>query len=697
MESTPHKLPPLSDSDGGLDEQGMPPLSAAKPLVKRVTLQAPLPSHAPPTVEAPQTPVNSKDVPKLYVQLLKERMELEVSLLREGSRAILFLIFCLFFCMSIYLHTQPHDRSDAVHQLYSGLGLADLEEVSGREEVFDAMIQISDAARKFFPLSSQYIADPLTKTLINQAQDFPRGPEALSGEALPELPIEWSITTRIRLANPTDSNPRRTSIIKEVLVSGQDLVCWALHCEGLQRFTLEYGQHSMDSGYKSVSVEFNRAKMSRMNMDDMNLVAMVVNSTHFTVMLQNADSYNEPTYIGQSTAALELGSLPSQCADGGIWVGDYGLELADMTFHPRMRLVTEFDDLTEGGQTLEDIASGKSRGRAPEFAEEFAQSQETDDVMDSVSRATERILGVVKTSSTISHPLLPPPVDSFHRNSTLGKAGDDGYLHIIGREPQSPGDVTAFFEGQLSEDTEAAFQHLRDNYTKSFTLSWWANSKATSAEVIILYSGNETYDKEPLSFVDTHASTLFLVGRLGTNSDEWVVEINGDKGDCQAAKDTGDELAEIVCPASPMFWCKGAPGRQHAAWRHIAVRYTYGDAQHGGYSEISLFQDGAFRCGQSFPSVEAAIPHLRELGPGRALSAAVFELNFDPSFLMKDLRLYPEALSDAHLKDLGRDPAVSLNMLELTCRVSPTGITITVVLCSALLHRLSLCPSLQVR
>jgi len=104
---------------------------------------------------------------------------------------------------------------------------------------------------------------------------------------------------------------------------------------------------------------------------------------------------------------------------------------------------------------------------------------------------------------------------------------------------------------------------------------------------------------------------------------------------------------------------QGHNGQEFKLWRHRAIRYTYGGDANGGYSEISVFVDGAHLCGQSFPTVESGIPHLRQPGSGRAFSAAVMEEGWlEPGSAIRDMRLYPYALNSSYLKSIGRAPAV---------------------------------------
>jgi hypothetical protein len=49
---------------------------------------------------------------------------------------------------------------------------------------------------------------------------------------------------------------------------------------------LLYGQHNMAIGYREVTVRFDHGLMGLFDTADMNLVALNVNTTHFTVMLQ---------------------------------------------------------------------------------------------------------------------------------------------------------------------------------------------------------------------------------------------------------------------------------------------------------------------------------------------------------------------------------------------------------------------------
>jgi len=625
---------------------------------------------------------SAKKVPKLDVYRLKERMELEVCLVREGFRAILFLVFCVLFFLSIFVLTRPQDRSDSVHELQTELELPSIQEgVSLRRQVYGALIQMSSAARVFFPLSSLYVEDSSTQTLITEVKDFPRGPEQLPEESMPLLPIEWSVTTRIRLVNPEDSSPARTAIIKETLTiaGSQEVVCWALYCEGLNRFILEYGQHNMDNGYKIVNVLFSEAKLSTVKMRQMNLVALVVNNTHFTVMLQDADPDSPPKFVGFASAALELGALPSQCSNGKLWVGDYGLELADMTFYPNQVLVSEFDDIIEGGQTLEDIAAGTEKWKAAEAGlEGSSQSQQTsDEVVAAVADSTQHILNVLRSFGTVSgFPERPPAaqvavLDSPSEQEPLAGSGfmkEEGYMQVLGPTPQDYWYNPDGFLDLLPEPQEAvqsAFETLRANGTKSFTLSYWAKRSQAAHEGLFVILVNETLANTGLYETLTASNELFTglfgVTRLSESDSRWEVQLSGIVDNCPAWRDGTEEwLAKLICRPELNFWCQDAPGREHSLWRHTAIRYSHSiTGGIPGHSEISLFEDGAYLCGQSFPILGDDVAHLREAEPGWKFRTFLFDDSYGatvPGVGLKDMRLYPESLPEPTIRSLGRDP-----------------------------------------
>jgi hypothetical protein len=57
---------------------------------------------------------------------------------------------------------------------------------------------------------------------------------------------------------------------------------------------------------------------------------------------QDADSSNgELGYVAVKSTPLPFGLMPSQCAGSKIQIGDVGLELADVRYHPKVLKATE--------------------------------------------------------------------------------------------------------------------------------------------------------------------------------------------------------------------------------------------------------------------------------------------------------------------------------------------------------------------
>lgn len=70
--------------------------------------------------------------------------------------------------------------------------------------------------------------------------------------------------------------------------------------QGMGKYVLQFGQHNLDTGFKAASVEFEPAAMRKLNTTRVNLVALMVNLTHFSVLLQ-------------VPRRLHLRQLPSPC------------------------------------------------------------------------------------------------------------------------------------------------------------------------------------------------------------------------------------------------------------------------------------------------------------------------------------------------------------------------------------------------
>ena len=186
----------------------------------------------------------------------------------------------------------------------------------------------------------------------------------------PVLTSTWTMHFRLGLDKPFEESPKRRIIIRQHLHDGhRDMTCWALLCEGVHSFLLVYGEHNMDEGKAEVAFRFDPTKTDPTHF---NLVALQVNATHGTMMLQDGAGERvlyeggKPVRMpGVNTQPLNPGTMPTECAGGAIEIGDLGLQLAGFEYHPGSLtdiMVGRLPCRREGGRPGGwEIALGKAR------------------------------------------------------------------------------------------------------------------------------------------------------------------------------------------------------------------------------------------------------------------------------------------------------------------------------------------------
>ena len=93
----------------------------------------------------------------------QERLELEVGLIREGLRLLVFICLCICFAIAFFQSTQPTHRAESRFYVASHLKIGVLEGAVSPTEVFDAIMTVSSHVREMVPSSSHYITDPLSQ------------------------------------------------------------------------------------------------------------------------------------------------------------------------------------------------------------------------------------------------------------------------------------------------------------------------------------------------------------------------------------------------------------------------------------------------------------------------------------------------------------------------------------------------------
>jgi len=620
--------------------------------------------------QQPREPSGTEPLqPYLVVNLWKERLELEVSLKREGLRFFFTLLFGILFAYSQVLLTKPAHQYAASTLINSQMGLETSKVVTHQsvEDAFESLMSISANSRGLFPFSSEYVEQGLDQAYLSDVKTFVNGPELLIDSAQPRLPLRWGVYFWLSLPAADDVKPKlRTLIEQRTTHLGSDLTCWALFSQGKRQYTLVYGEHNIAAGAQQVSFEFDGADGESTLAETTTMVALSLNSTHAVMILQGAgdDSvtasgvpYRQPAVVARP---LPPGLLPTECQDGKTYLGDVGVTLATAAYVPRMLTPDMFKDIEEVGQPLLELAAGlrgatvvPAEAGNPAEMEAHLRTQEMltgrTATLESLVRLTgavayEGALAIRGTDETPGVVLTPDGDDDANGTVSLtdSNRADAQYYPIIDDDvPVILGEGTgtpAGAQDALSEDLTAAMAALKTANLTDFTLAWWSReslvysvppaAEDTRVEVSMTESG-----------VDMPRLKLsYLRGGSLPSAGGWVFRLNG------APNCTPDDA---LCLASPAFWCQ-APhtGTLDGIWRHFALRFGLSDAS--GLREVQLFQDGIPLCGLTFGDDDRLVPHFPRLDGGEIV-ATILDHGVDrlptEKLAVRGVRVYASALS----------------------------------------------------
>eukprot|EP00191_Tetraselmis_sp_GSL018_P000684 CAMPEP_0177602062 /NCGR_PEP_ID=MMETSP0419_2-20121207/14653_1 /TAXON_ID=582737 /ORGANISM="Tetraselmis sp., Strain GSL018" /LENGTH=1574 /DNA_ID=CAMNT_0019095491 /DNA_START=721 /DNA_END=5445 /DNA_ORIENTATION=- len=560
------------------------------------------------------------------------------------------------------------------------------------QTAFQKFISVSDLAREFYPLSSNYVDPGLSKTYVAGRTQFPSGPKLLSLDSRPQLNLRWSLHTWLSLEDSLASQPKQRLLIREhVVVGSQDLTCWALYCKGKRRFIFEYGEHTIISGKATLDFAFETGtEPDDTDEEDptaLTMVALSLNGTHATMFLQgagevkNLPGFSEPVLMpAVAHRELPMEMLPTECPGGSILIGDRGVTLAAFEYHPYSMSTLLFHEVEEVGQSLQELAAGiKKPPLAGESAVSNLQMAAHDETQEAVKDSTQDLSTLIRLSGTMAFEaaqsapgsdgppanLTGPRADvpwaaaadlsEWRQALATGQSGevffDAGALRTgPWALPACGGKPTGAAAG-LSE----AFQELNTAGISAFTLSWWAKRAAAAPDG----GPRQAEEHERLVFrgAEDGAAALkvaFLRGPGLPTNGGWVIQFNG------APSCASGPSADGTCMSSPSFWCQ-APGIEdyHSLWRHTAIRFSAppGSLPSGGEGAIELFLDGVQLCGVSFKLRQELIPHWQSASlSGDGAVVEFCSEGSDAPVLHKGVRLFPTELLEEDLLQLSRDP-----------------------------------------
>eukprot|EP00873_Tetraselmis_striata_P023759 jgi/Tetstr1/444023/TSEL_031963.t1 len=610
----------------------------------------------------------------LNVNLLKERIELELSLKREGLRFLLTLLFGFLFAYVHLFAFAPTDQYETSWLITERLGLAKAERLASTREAYGALMETARSARAFYPLSSVYVANGLAKTILEGRKKFLNGPRLVPLDNHPTLPMEWTVYFRLRLDDYKNTKPKRLQLMSQrIKKGGADFTCWGLYSEGLYKYVLVYGGHNLEGGAVELGFTFDR-DTAHTNPLGLSLLALTVNATHATVMLEDAgemfvleDLGKEVLLPGVVSQQLPDGTQPTDCRGGNYYLGAEGLELANFEFRPFELTEATFHNVQEVGQPLSQLVIGASRPPAPEADQQNSyQTEAHRTTHDLVLHGADTLEGLVRLSGAITtegaedtgllkDELLAPDTEgALGPNST-----ESEFLWLSDAEPMvsilAEGEVMQLPRGtppvnsSLSASLSDAFAELMANGQDNFTLSWWA-----AASLIRPDDAEET--REMITFEDgagsglPHLTVEYVHGGKLPSSGGWIVRFNG-APTCLDPAWTSTEA--LLCQRSPSFWCQASDSGTHdGLWRHFALRFS----QHADAATQSLdvLQDGKRLCGVSFPAEQGMLPH-RSTGSlrvgmedrGNAAGAAL---------ALQAVELYSQVLTSRQIMALASNP-----------------------------------------
>eukprot|EP00873_Tetraselmis_striata_P014405 jgi/Tetstr1/434669/TSEL_023760.t1 len=584
----------------------------------------------------------------------EERLELEVSLKREGLRFLCTLLFGLLFACSQVLLVTPQQQYETSVLITEQLGLAGTKVAShsSTEESFQSLMEMSSRARSLYPFSSEYVAAGLDRAFLSDVYSFPRGAEAVSKAAQPLIPSSWSIRFWLQLPPNDRVKPKRRAVMQQrVQHQGRNVVCWAFVCQGKLSYSLVYGEHNILSGAAAIEFDFSGEEHDAEGEPAvMTLVVLNVNSTHATVILETKSKHGLSQRPAMLTRQLPAGTRPSECIGGKMYLGDNGVTLGEATFLPYELSEAAFQDIKQVGQPLQELVAGLQGAQValqaqgnPEELDAHLLTQEI------LEESTDTLESLIRLTGAVAYEgALGTHAPDAVLDAGSAPEGDEGptvvpHADVIADLPQRLAASHGAAGDTLSGNLSAGFSALAATWQGDFTLSWWAQ------ETISVHTAAQQHEdtRVELSLLEGNTTRLQLSYLAGGNlppDGGWLLRINN-APECPP-NDNG------TCLGAPAFWCQ-APytGTYDGIWRHFALRF--GQQSRDGpagqeLSEVELFVDGVSLCGLSFPGDERLVPHF-PLDPDGEVVASLVDLGSgrmaDETLQVQDMLLFPSALS----------------------------------------------------
>ena len=241
------------------------------------------------------------------------------------------------------------------NNLVESFDLEALAAIRSREEFAKMLPVMSQASRKYFSLSSHYFdtGQDGAVQMIGDLKTF-SNPDLVGGFALTIEAPEISFSSWVRISQDFIGGYLLRKRPASAGVSSSRS-CWGWYLDRKHGQALHYGAHDFFATsaemrrMRAEQVEIRLREPTEVREGEYSMLTMIINGTHVSFFMN----------------MQELGSRPmpralTDCSNGGegILLGDSGLTIGQLRFHPRALSRANIQELIQYGATFEDISTG---------------------------------------------------------------------------------------------------------------------------------------------------------------------------------------------------------------------------------------------------------------------------------------------------------------------------------------------------
>lgn len=526
---------------------------------------------------------------------LMNRLVLERKLLLGCPLFVCYLLFVAFQMWALIISGGPSSKGEVHAALSENLNLESVADVKSAAELWNFVIGFSEATKVMHPMSDQYTSDPEQIFLVS-------GPREFSQEVVYPASAHPTIRTSFTFSVWVDRYD--APVIQKVIQksSGEIATCWKWSVSSFQ-----YGDHDRPADLPTQSVKARFGKHDFSN-GQLSLATLVVNS--------DAANATASFYLnGEASGSANLQSLGfarpvTDCTGGYMTLGGTEKEfvMSDLKFFPRALTRIEIHEIFYKGQTLREIVTA-SRVQPVQLSVQESLQHVIESNVDRVTRQTELTSKVLDSLIAIDAQTVPPPVQS-QSGSDIVLAGEVRWLDGVW-DARANGTLDVIGGGAI-------------DFTKSVTVSLWILQERDNKGVAVSLSG-----------VNPHCFDVYCRGI----SNELKFDIDGMRFEVQLGTDT--ELSSV--------------NFDNEVWRHVAISVTVQSEGPGAYRDADLLSGTVYMDGEETfdpPSilVRAAAPG--NCSQGNIQIGARGDGAYEFAGSIRDVRMYPRALSAAEVKNL---------------------------------------------